>query len=338
MKKTKKLLILLALTSIIFALFVFFLERISKPDTNLQFGVSFSPIYATYLGLDWKDTYKRMFEDLNIKRVRVPTYWTTTEHSNDIYDYSDIDFMLNVAGQNSAKVLLVLGLKQPRWPECHIPVWAKNLSLRQRQQKMLTLIKNLLDRYRSNDVIWGWQVENEPLFGFGESCDKADLDFLKQEAQLVRSLDPSRPVVISDSGEWSLWVNSMQLSDILGISLYRYANIEGYGYLSYTFPKIFYMAKSYLIRKLFAPYNTKTIIVELQTEPWLKQGVLETSLEEQTGLLPLDKLKGNINFAKKAGFSEIYLWGVEWWYYLEMNGHSEYLKQIQSALWYITIY
>lgn len=330
MKKIKKL--LLVLTFIIFALSVFFLGHISKPHTKAQFGVSFSPIYAKYLGLNWQDTYKRMFEDLNIKLVRVPTYWTTTEAVDGIYDYSDIDFMLNVAGQNSAKVLLVLGLKQPRWPECHIPVWAKDLSFRQRQDRLLSIIGELVKKYRGRDVVWGWQVENEPFFGFGESCDKPNPQFLIQEIQLVKSLDPTRPVMITDTGEWSLWIDSIKMSDILGISLYRYANIPGYGYLSYPFPKFFYSGKSYLIRKLFAPYNAKTIIVELQTEPWLKTGIKDTSLAEQIRSFPKEAMKENIGFAKKLGFDEIYLWGVEWWYYLKMHGHSEYLEQIKILL------
>ena len=37
----------------------------------------------------------------------------------------------------------------------------------------------------------------------------------------------------------------------------------------------------------------------------------------------VDKFKEMINFSSKTGFDTFYLWGVEWWYWLKLNGHDE---------------
>lgn len=33
--------------------------------------------------------------------------------------------------------------------------------------------------------------------------------------------------------------------------------------------------------------------------------------------MDFEDFKENINFARRAGFEEVYLWGVEWWHWLK---------------------
>jgi hypothetical protein len=40
----------------------------------------------------------------------------------------------------------------------------------------------------------------------------------------------------------------------------------------------------------------------------------------------LEKFRKNIEFAKKTGLDEFYLWGAEWWYWLKE-------KQNQPEIW-----
>lgn len=293
---------------------------------NLQYGASFSPKFASELNLDWKEVYVRMLDELRVRNLRLPTYWDVLEPEDSKYDFSTTDFMLEEAQKRGAKVILTLGVRQYRWPECYIPDFAKKLSLVKRQKKILDFIKAVIDRYKSHVAIISWQVENEPLLGsFGEGCDKPERDFLKSEVELLRRLD-KRPIILTDSGELGFWITSMRLSDVFGTTVYRTVYNKFFGFTDYPILPYLYNVKSYLVRTLFASYNQKTIIIELQAEPWSpNNNLVDKKVEEQASLLSIDKFKKNINFAKRTGFPQIYLWGVEWWYFMEKKGHPQYL-------------
>ncbi|MDP3758863.1 MAG: beta-galactosidase, partial [Candidatus Daviesbacteria bacterium] len=217
----------------------------------------------------------------------------------------------------------------PRWPECHVPAWAKSLPVDQRQKEALVLVQKVVERYKDNGAVWAWQVENEPLFkAFGEGCDMLDMNFLKNEIALVRS-NSNKPIIMTDSGELGLWVTSMRMSDIFGTTVYRQVYDKWLGYVTYPVPASFYSVKSNLVRYLFAKSNQKTIVTELQTEPWFANGDF-ISPEEQTKIFTTQDLKNYVNFSRGIGFDEVYLWGVEWWYFMAGQGHSEYLEYART--------
>lgn len=297
-----------------------------QQSEDIVFGVSFSPIYAQKLGLNWQTVYLDILNNLKVKRLRLTSNWDLIEVSEGDYSFKDLDFMLSEAEKSGAKVLMVVGVKQPRWPECHIPGWAKNLSIKDRQRVVLKFVSKTVERYRDNPAIWGWQVENEPLFPFGYGCDPADRDFLEIEVSLVRNLDPTRPIIISDSGETRPWRTPMQLSDIFGTTLYRTVHDKYLGHINIPLLPSYYHFKSILARKLFAHNNLKTIIVELQAEPWAGESLQIIPIDKQIQLFSKEKFQDHIEFAKKTGFKEAYLWGTEWWYFMDKNGHPEYLE------------
>ncbi len=293
-------------------------------DNSFTYGVTFTPKTAQYLSGDWKKVYKEVLDDLKVRNLRIPSYWSEIEPIEGNFDFSQTDYLIDEAGKRNAKLILALGVKQPRWPECHIPDWAYELSVAERQQKALERIKKTIERYKTNPNIIAWQVENEPLFWFGDGCDDPDLEFLKQEVDLVSQLDPERDIIISDTGEWQFWKDTSSLSDILGISLYRKVFNPIFGYIYYPFPPEFYFLKSNFIKPIFAPNNKKTIITELQAEPWLKAGFKDTPAKIQTEFFSTDELANNLGFAQQTGFKEIYFWGVEWWYYMKEKGFPGY--------------
>lgn len=301
-------------------------KKLYTSPKHFQFGVSFSPKYATYLKLDWRQIYIRILDELKVKHIRLPTYWDLIEKEDKKYDFSDIDFMLHEAQKADVKVILTLGARQYRWPECYFPPFVKQMSLSDRRSKTLDFIQAVVERYKSNEAIIAWEVENEPLFsGFGQGCDKGDVNFLKKEMELVRNLD-KRPIILTDSGELGWWITSMRLSDIFGTTVYRTVYNKFFGFLKYPMLPYFYNLKSALVRHIFAKNNQKIIIIELQTEPWSPtNSPVDTNPKEQLVLFPLDKFKNNVNFAKGTGFSEIYLWGVEWWYFMAQKGYPQYL-------------
>lgn len=303
------------------------LEKTYSFPSQIKYGVTFSPVYAKYLNLDWQKTYNAIL-DLNVRNLRIQSYWDILEPKEGKYDFSETDYMLDEAKTRGAKVILVLGVKQPRWPECHIPTWAKDLSIKDRQQRILEFIQKVVERYKDQPAVWAWQVENEPLLTFGENCDPPDKDFLNKEIELVRGISDKK-IILSDSGELGFWVTSMQLSDVFGTTVYRSVYDKTFGYVTYPIPAYFYSIKSGLVRRLFAPANQKTIVVELQAEPWLAGGTLVLP-KEQAKIFTAEDFRNYTNFAKKTGFDEAYLWGVEWWYFMAENRHPEYLEYAKS--------
>ncbi len=319
---TKKILLILLIIFLFLMSFFF----VGKPPQakKIIWGVNFSQKHAENLSLDWQKTYLALIDDLKVKNIKLATYWDLIEPEEDKYNFEDLDWQIKKAEEKGVNLLLVIGMKTPRWPECHIPEWAKNLRKENQQEKILKLIEKIVLRYRDSKAINKWQVENEPFFPFGQ-CPWVDKEFLKKEIKLVKSLDnQKRPIVISDSGEGSLWITAAKLGDIVGTTLYKKVWVRQLGiYLTYPFPPTFYWRKAQIINKLF---NKEVIGVELQAEPWGPKLLYDSPIEEQEKTMNLEQFKKNIEFAKKTGLSEFYLWGGEWWYWKK-------IKQNDSTIW-----
>ncbi|MDD2696582.1 MAG: cellulase family glycosylhydrolase [Candidatus Pacebacteria bacterium] len=312
---------------LIFAGYLFL--GIPSQTKEIKWGVNFSQKHTELLGLDWKETYSALIEDMGAKNIKLATYWDLIEKEEGIYNFEDLDWQMQTAQDKGAEILLVIGMKTPRWPECHIPGWAKGLGKEQQQEKILNLIEKIVSRYADSEVISMWQVENEPFFPFGD-CPWTDKDFLKKEIAKVKSLDQqNRKILISDSGEGSFWFSAASLGDIVGTTMYRKVWVHQLGrYLNYPFPPTFYSRKAQIIKTIF---NKEVICVELQAEPWGPALLYHSSLEEQEKTMNLEQFKKNIEFAKRTGLKEFYLWGAEWMYWLkEKEGKPEIWQEAKK--------
>ena len=317
MKKVfKKILLGISVTLLIFAGY-FFIGSPPRAE-KIIWGVNFSQKHTQNLGLDWRETYLALLDDLGAKNIKLITHWDLIEPNEGEYNFEDLDWQIKEAKNRGAKILLVIGIKTGRWPECHEPDWVQN------QKSLSEYIEKIVNRYKDENAIWAWQVENEPLFPFGE-CPWIDKKFLKKEIDLVKSLDyRERPIVISDSGEGSFWIAAADLGDIVGITMYKKVWFEQIRfYVYYPLPPTFYWRKAKYIEKIF---NKKVIVTELQAEPWGPKLLYESPLEEQEKTMNLERLKANIGFAKKTGLDEFYLWGAEWWYWMKQ-------KQNRPEIW-----
>ncbi len=306
-----------------------------RPLNEITYGVTFSPQYTQSLGLEWEKTYIQVLDELKVRRLRIPTYWEVTEPQQGDFNFSEIDFMLNEAKKRDASVLLVVGLKQPRWPECHIPGWVLNKDAQTRQSLLLNYIEKTVQRYKDHPSVWGYQVENEPFVNFGEGCMSQSVQFLKQEVETVKKIDPAKPVIMTDAGEKGLPLRTMKLSDIFGTTVYRVVHNNITGYIKYPHPALFYRLKSDLTRRYFAPNNQKTILVEMQAEPWSPVSLDKLPFDNQRDIFSLEDFKNYINFTQRIGFTDVYLWGVEWWYFAKLQGdpsYWEYSKTLFSSI------
>lgn len=293
----------------------------TSPASEITWGVNFSQKQAQFLGLNWRKTYLDILEDLGVSEVKLIAYWDLIEPQRDKYHFSDLDFQIREAQKRGVKVLLVMGEKTPRWPECHSPRWLSDLDSKEQQKELLELLEKIVLRYKDQPAIWAWQVENEPLFAFGK-CPPLNKKLLREEIDLVKSLD-SRPVVFSTSGT-KFWFEPARMGDMVSISLYRIAWFKEINtYIHYPFSPVFYWRKAQLINRLF---KKEVFCGELQAEPWGPVPVYKLDLKEQKKTMNLKQFRRNIDFAKQTGLSRFYLWGAEWWYWLKQ-------KQNQPQIW-----
>jgi endo-1,4-beta-mannosidase len=313
MKKTLKRMIF-GLFFFFLILFIFLFIGKAPLAEEFVFGVNFSQKHTTALGLDWKEVYLSLLDDLKVKNIKLVVHWNLIEPEKDQFSFEDLDWQIEKAKEKEVKILLVLGMKTSRWPECHIPEWAKGKVKEEQQEEILKMLETVVLRYKESPEIEYWQIENEPLFPFGE-CPWKDKEFIKKEISLVKSLDQSREIVISDSGEGSLWFVAAQLGDIVGTTLYRKVWFKEIRlYISYPFPPVFYWRKNQVVEKLF---GKEVICTELQAEPWGPTLLYNLPLKEQEKSMNLLQFKENIEFAKKTGLKKFYLWGAEWWYWMK---------------------
>lgn len=305
--------IFFVLIIVIFILFVFSRGHVYD-KRELEYGVTFSKKQAENLGLDWKRMYIDILDDLKVKKLRLPAYWDEIDAANGEYEWKDLDWQINEAGRKrGVAIILAVGGRLPRWPECHFPEWAENISKEAREEKILNYIKAVIERYKNEKGIIAWQIENEPfLLGFGE-CPKMDKKFLDKEVALARELD-SRPIVITDSGELSTWIPAARRADIFGTTMYRdtySAHLKRYIHYPIS-PEFFKFKKN--VARLFARPK-KWIVIELQAEPWTSIPYQNATKEERDKTMNLEKFKEILEFSRLTGFREFYLWGVEWWYW-----------------------
>lgn len=283
------------------------------PRRELAYGVTFSPRQARDLGLDWQEAFTATLDDLGVRKLRLSAYWDIVEREQGKYDWSETDWLLAEAQKRDAQIILAVGGRLPRWPECHFPGWVKEKDKAGREQATLDYITQVVTRYRNVKNIVAWQVENEPFLAKFGKCPEFDSDFLDAEIAHVKTLD-RRPVIVTDSGELSDWARAASRADIFGTTMYRHTFSSLFdGYIHYPIGPSFFRVKRNLAGLIAQPNDW--IVIELQGEPWCNGAYQDVSQAERDITMSPEKFDEMIEFARQAGFREFYLWGVEWWYW-----------------------
>jgi hypothetical protein len=305
----------------------------SHPSEKIEYGYTFSAKYVRELGLDPKDVYEATLSELNFKKVRLVAYWDEIQAENSAeMDFSDLDWQIEMSKQYGVEELVVaLGQRVPRWPECHVPDWAAGLSKRDRQQSLKEYMTEIVNRYKDEKIITHWQVENEAFFTVYAThiCGlEVDEDFIDEEIALVEDLDPTRPIIMTDSGNVGLWGRAYKRGDIFGSTFYVYLLNDGKTRTPLTH-------NFYKIKDLFwsLVFGEKPVwLIEISVEPWLTTSAVEVPISELRQRLPLDRVKHILEFAEDTGFADQYLWGIEWHYYMKQYGHDEYWNFMKEVM------
>src|SRR3990167_4750758 len=163
----------------------------------LIWGATLVPNYARYFGLDPKEVFRATIQDLGVKHLRLVSSWDDIEPNPGQYDFSELDWQFAYAKKHNVAVSLAIGLRQPRWPECHIPAWADKLPKSQWSVQLKTFMAQIINRYSGSPVLESYQLENEFFMSVFGECKDFDRQRLIDEYNFVKKLDTSRPVIIS---------------------------------------------------------------------------------------------------------------------------------------------
>ncbi len=317
-----------AIFFVVVIFFVFFNLPGPSPRRDVSFGVTFSSRFARDMGLDPRETLDAILRDLGVRRLRIPVYWDSVEANQGKLDFSDVDWQLDLARRYGAEVILSVGQKVPRWPECFVPAWASRDETTRNDAAAL-FIARTINRYRSHSEISLWQIENEPFLSFG-ICRPLSPSTLRREVLTARLLDGSRQVLTTDSGELSTWISAASIGDVFGTTLYRRIWNARVGYITYPVGPNFFLFKKWFAEVFSGQKNF--MVIELQAEPWAPGSLREVSLDEQWKTMDSGKLLENVEYARRIGFSDVYLWGAEWWYWLKVSKGENSLWNAAKAV------
>jgi Cellulase (glycosyl hydrolase family 5) len=299
------------------------LARKDKP-TAITYGMSFNTLYARELGLDWQETYEAILVDLGVRHLRLAAHWPMVEGERGVYNFSELDYQIKRAEEVGAEVILAVGRRLPRWPECHVPTWAQGVPSSVRDEAQLEYMKQVIERYKASPAIKIWQVENEPFlkaFAF-EHCGDLDTDFLDKEIAFVRSLDPTRSILVTDSGNLGTWQGAYKRGDIFGTSVYVHFWNPELGQFRTFLPAWFYRAKENAMALLYG--RKPAYLIELSAEPWLIEPIAQVPISVQFSRMDVEKFNDILEYAAATRFDIQYLWGAEWWYWLYLRGEPAF--------------
>lgn len=292
---------------------------IARPASGeITIGATFSETYAESFGLNAREVYLAALDDLGLKHIRLPVYWNEIETIRDEYDFTELDWYFLEADKRGVSITPAIGQKVPRWPECYHPDWSIPLTDDEFESEILEFISTVVNRYKDHPALKRWQVENEVFFPFGE-CPNLIKSLEGDERRLVRALDPDTPIQLTVSGEQSLYLFRALSADVLGASMYRHAKTPGGIELVFPYPPVFYRLQAVLSSLA----GTRVIISELQMEPWGLHVYLEAGdYEAAYQAFSSQDMLGQFEFAQRTRIPEVYLWGIEWWYYLKQQGND----------------
>lgn len=309
----------------------YFISSIPSPETY-TYGVSFNTPYARELGLDWEEVYTAILDDLGVRHLRLATHWPMVEPENDAWNFTELDRQMELAEAHDADVVLAVGRRLPRWPECHVPEWARAKTWDEQKEELRVYIRTVVERYKDSPALLYWQVENEPfltVFAY-EHCGSLDSEFLDEEIALVQSIDTVHPVLVTDSGNLGTWYGAYRRGDLFGTSVYVYLSNPQTGPFRTILPPETYLLKRAFMSLIFG--EKETVLIELSLEPWLDQSIADTPVETQRALMPLSRMDEILAYARETRFGKQYLWGAEWWYFLkEKHQHPEYWERARRV-------
>ncbi len=303
---------------------------VSNQGRPYQIGATFIPRYAAFYGLDPQEVYLAMTDDLGFEHLRLVSYWNEHEVEPGVYDFSELDWQFEFAEERGVSISLAIGLRQPRWPECHKPSWLQGEPMDTWYPLLKDYMQATIERYKDSPALVSYQLENEFLLDVFGVCPDHSRERLVDSFEFVKELDPTKPVIVSRSNNATpSWPVREPRADIIGASIYKrvWDNTITKRYFEYPLPAWFY---AFLAGGAKLTTGRDTVIHELQAEPWLPVGksMLDASTEELYKSMSPEMLRDRFQYGRDTGIRELDMWGVEWWYYRKVNNDDDSFWEI----------
>ncbi|MBI1857265.1 hypothetical protein HY003_03485 [Candidatus Saccharibacteria bacterium] len=288
-------------------------------DEPLRLGASFVPDYAVNLGVDPVTTMDALINDLGVKRLRLVSYWENGEAVQGTYDFSFLDWQFKKAENAGVKVSLAIGLRQPRWPECHMPTWATKMPKSDWEPRLKNYIYEVVNRYKDSPALDSYQLENEYFLKAFGICPDFSRDRLVDEYNLVKKADPNHTLIVSMSNNAIGTPIGNPTPDMWAISVYKrvWDRTITKRYFEYPLPAWYYGFRAGWTE---ITRGHDSFIHELQAEAWTPDGydIRTAPVSELYKSLNPERLTNRFEYGRATGMHTIDLWGVEWWYQMKV--------------------
>jgi len=303
-------------------------------NDRLVVGTTFVANYARYFGLDPQQTLDAMINEVGFRQFRLVSYWDEIEKTPGTYDFTDLDWQFKAMEQSNSKVSLAIGLRQPRWPECHMPDWAKKQSMKDWEPKLKSFMKVVMERYKDSPVLESYQLENEFFLDVFGECPDFSRDRLIREYDFAKNIDSTHPIIVSRSNNAIGYPLGNPRPDEFGVSVYKRVWDKSITkrYFEYPFPAWFYGTLAGGGEILT---GKNLVIHELQMEAWLpdngKYAMNDlNSINEQNKSMNAKRLKDRFEYGEDSGIKTIYTWGSEWWYWRKIKAGDPSLWNVAT--------
>lgn len=333
-------------------------SRKSTNDFKPLYGVSYSFEQADWYGLDPREDYKKLLDEVKPDWVRLPFFWDQMVDEGGSLKIDDLKFAIEEAEKRDVKVVIALGAKTPYYPETHFPAEIKDqVKFGQRLtpdhpivDELLNIDKKVVDELSEYPNISHWQVENEPLLGDPRGIS-VSVDLVKKEVEVVRNADPKkRPVILNHPAGWYFdrsWLDLLSILEVgdvystnayfktKGTHLFA-AKVSGVE-LRIPWPDFFvWPVQPWPL--LSPPYETFKKkaeergvgfwVMEMQSEPYIRE--VKDAEKAVFHFSARDVEKGN-SFLKSYGINSIGFWGAHFWQFRAKNGDNTWIDAVRRA-------
>jgi hypothetical protein len=306
------------------AFFVFCRRPLGIVYIEPEFGFSFHPYQASYLGLDSRETHLALLDGLEPSFIRLPVFWDEVQGEKEKFDFSNIDFLVSEAEKRGVKVTVSLGETTFRYPECREPEWTWDLRDEEFDKALLFYLEKIVSHLSDFENVEAWQVENEQeLWLVKPQCRIIKTELFKKEIEAVRKADKlNRPIVVAHGAQTRIgnfWQKRILLGDIFAVSFFG----RSYNRSFHLYTNRLWFRNTPLEKAVTEKQGRRFWISEFQAEPWGPTPLNKMTPDEAGQTMSSQILKKNIELLKKYGGAErVYFWGVEWWYKEFLEGRS----------------
>jgi hypothetical protein len=340
-----------------------------EPYGSTLLGISFRPTQLDVLKLDARETLRALLA-YPFRLLRLGAYWSRLEPGPGRFTPDELDWQVDSAERAGKQIIICLGpLKAFSYPEFFVPAHHLTKPLREGAlvqpgahasllEAGIAFMSRVVERYRDRKAVVAWQVEHESVDPLGmEHSWRLAAAFVEKEVDAVRSLDPTRPIMMNGFLPTSLPVRIQQwwrtrdqgdslavaqrLADIVGLDFYPRHALAGFAGRTLYLDGSRRPWQQGRRKEIFAWARTHgrgLMISEGQAEPWEtvttppnpSRGGMFSCMPEQV----IDNYNQCMTWARQAAYPLFaYLfWGAEYWMLRRQSGDSSYIEAFGRIL------